>query len=68
MKFIEIIEQKIGKPAIKNFMPMQDGDVPETYADVSDLMREIDFEPATPIEVGVGNFVNWYKEYYNIKQ
>jgi UDP-glucuronate 4-epimerase len=68
MKFIEIIEQEIGKPAIKNFLPMQDGDVPETYADVTDLMREINFEPATPIEVGVANFVNWYKEYYNIKQ
>jgi UDP-glucuronate 4-epimerase len=53
MRFIEIIEQKLGKPAIKNFLPLQDGDVPETYADVSDLMREIDFEPATPIEVGV---------------
>ncbi len=68
MKFIEIIEQEIGKPAIKNFLPMQDGDVPETYADVTDLMQEINFEPATPIEVGVANFVNWYKEYYNIKQ
>lgn len=67
MRFIEIIEQKLGKPAIKNFLPLQDGDVPETYADVTDLMREIDFEPATPIEVGITNFVNWYKEYYNIK-
>jgi UDP-glucuronate 4-epimerase len=68
MKFIEIVEQEVGKPAIKNFLPLQDGDVPETYADVTDLMREINFEPATPIEVGVANFVNWYKEYYNIKQ
>lgn len=67
MRFIEIIEEKLGKPAIKNFLPLQDGDVPETYADVTDLMRAIDFEPATPIEVGITNFVNWYKEYYNIK-
>ena len=67
LQFIEIIEQKLGKTAIKNFMPLQDGDVPETYADVSDLMREIDFKPATPIEVGVAKFVDWYKEYYNIK-
>ena len=67
LKFIEVIEQKIGKPAIKNFMPIQDGDVPETYADVDDLMREIDFKPSTPIEVGVGKFVDWYLDYYKIK-
>lgn len=67
LKFIEIIEQKLGKKAIKNFLPLQDGDVPETYADVSDLMREIDFKPATPIEEGVGRFVDWYKEYYHVK-
>ncbi len=65
--FIEIIEQKLGKTALKNFLPIQDGDVPETYADVSDLKREINFNPATPIEVGVGKFIDWYKEYYNVK-
>ena len=67
MQFIEIIEQKLGKKAIKNFLPLQDGDVPETYADVADLMREIDFKPSTPIEEGVGKFVDWYKEYYHVK-
>ena len=67
MRFIEIIEQNLGRTAIKNFLPLQDGDVPETYADVSDLMREIDFQPSTPIEVGIAKFVEWYKEYYNIK-
>jgi UDP-glucuronate 4-epimerase len=67
LHFIEIIERKLGKTAIKNFLPIQDGDVPETYADVSDLEREIDFRPATPIEVGVGKFIDWYKEYYNVK-
>jgi UDP-glucuronate 4-epimerase len=67
LDFIEIIEQKLGKKAIKNFLPLQDGDVPETYADVTDLMREIDFKPATPIEEGVGRFVDWYKEYYHVK-
>ena len=67
LHFIEIIEQKLGKTAIKNFLPIQDGDVPETYADVSDLKREINFNPATPIEVGVGKFIDWYKEYYNVK-
>jgi UDP-glucuronate 4-epimerase len=66
LRFIEVIEEKIGKKAVKNFMPIQDGDVPETYADVEDLMRELDFKPATPIEVGVGNFVDWYREYYRI--
>jgi UDP-glucuronate 4-epimerase len=68
LRFIEVIEQHLGKRAIKNFMPLQDGDVPETYADVNDLMREIDFKPATPIEVGIGKFVDWYKEYYKIKE
>ena len=66
LKFIEVIEEKTGKKAIKNFMPIQDGDVPETYADVDDLMREVDFKPSTPIEVGVGNFVDWYRDYYKI--
>lgn len=67
LQFIEIIEQKLGKKAIKNFLPLQDGDVPETYADVSDLIREIDFKPATPIEEGVGKFIDWYTEYYHVK-
>ena len=67
LQFIETIEQKVGKKAIKNFLPLQDGDVPETYANVDDLMREIDFRPATPIEEGVAKFVDWYKEYYQIK-
>lgn len=66
LKFIEVIEEKLGKKAIKNFMPLQDGDVPETYADVDDLMREVDFKPATPIEVGIGKFIDWYREYYKI--
>lgn len=64
LRFIEVIEEKIGKKAIKNFMPIQDGDVPETYADVDDLMREVDFKPATSIEDGVGKFVEWYRQYY----
>ena len=66
LRFIEIIEEKTGKKAIKNFMPIQDGDVPETYADVDDLMREVGFKPSTPIELGVGNFVDWYRDYYKI--
>ena len=68
LRYIEIIEQKLGKKAIKNFLPMQEGDVPEALADVSDLMKEINFKPATPIEVGVGKFIDWYLDYYNVKR
>jgi UDP-glucuronate 4-epimerase len=64
MRFIEVIEEKLGKKAIKNLMPIQDGDVPETFADVDDLMREVNFKPSTSIEDGVGKFINWYLDYY----
>ncbi len=67
LHFIEVLEDKLGKKAIKNFLPLQEGDVPETYADVDDLMRDVDFKPSTSIETGIGNFVAWYKEYYKIK-
>ncbi len=65
--FIEVLESKLGKKAVKNFLPMQDGDVPETYADIDELTRDVGFTPSTPIEVGIENFVNWYKQYYHIK-
>ncbi|MDH4092126.1 MAG: NAD-dependent epimerase [Cyclobacteriaceae bacterium] len=64
LDFIAIIEKKVGKKAIRNLMPIQDGDVPETYANVDDLMREVDFKPSTPIEVGIGKFVDWYLVYH----
>ncbi|HEY9044585.1 MAG TPA: NAD-dependent epimerase [Ohtaekwangia sp.] len=67
LRFIEVIEEKIGRKAIKNFLPLQDGDVPETFADVEDLQREVDFKPDTPIEEGIGKFVDWYIKYYSIK-
>lgn len=66
LRFIEIIEKKVGKAAIKEMLPMQPGDVPATYADVDDLMRDTGFAPATPLEVGIGKFVDWYREYYKI--
>jgi UDP-glucuronate 4-epimerase len=66
LKFIEVIEEKLGKKAEKNFLPLQDGDVPETYADVDDLMREVGFQPSTPIEEGIGKFVDWYRGYYKV--
>ena len=66
MHYIEVLEDCLGKKARKNFLPMQDGDVPATYANVDDLVREIDFKPQTSIEVGIKNFVDWYQGYYNI--
>lgn len=67
LHFIEVLEIKLGKKAIKNLLPLQEGDVPETYADVDDLMQDVGFKPSTSIETGIGNFVNWYKEYYKVK-
>lgn len=66
-RFIEVIEENLGRKAIKNLMPIQDGDVPETYADVDDLMRETDFKPKTPLEDGVKKFIQWYLDYYKVK-
>jgi UDP-glucuronate 4-epimerase len=63
-RFIEVIEQATGKAAQKNYLPMQPGDVPVTYADVEDLMRDVGFKPSTSIEVGISKFVEWYREYY----
>lgn len=65
-QFIEVIENKLGKKAIKKLMPMQDGDVPETSADVSDLMRDANFKPSTSIEFGVSQFIDWYLDYYKL--
>jgi len=64
MKVIAVLEKCLGKTACKNMLPMQAGDVPATFADVDDLMRDTGFRPATPIEVGVENFVRWYQSYY----
>lgn len=67
LKFISVLEEKLGRRARKEFLPMQAGDVPVTYADVDDLMREIGFRPQTTIEEGIGKFVDWYMEYYKIQ-
>lgn len=64
MRFIEAIEEALGKEAEKNLMPMQPGDVPATYADVDDLVRDVDYRPDTPIEEGIRRFVDWYLDYY----
>lgn len=67
MHFIEVIEEKLGKKAIKNLLPIQDGDVPATFADVEDLIREVDFKPSTSVEDGISKFIEWYVQYYNVK-
>jgi len=66
MDFIETIETCLGMKAEKKMLPMQPGDVPVTYADVEDLMRDVGFKPKTTIKVGIERFVNWYREYYQI--
>lgn len=64
MDYIGALEKAIGKTAEKEMLPLQPGDVPATFADVSDLMRDTGYKPDTPVEQGVANFVAWYKEYY----
>lgn len=65
MDFIETLERCLGREAVKEYLPMQPGDVYQTYADVSDLMHDYDFKPDTPIEDGLKEFVAWFKEYYH---
>ncbi|MEM0940263.1 MAG: NAD-dependent epimerase [Bacteroidota bacterium] len=67
MDYIKAIEEKLGKQAEKNFMPLQTGDVPETFAEVSDLEQKIAYKPSTSVREGVGKFIDWYKEYYKVK-
>jgi UDP-glucuronate 4-epimerase len=66
MRFIEVLEENLGKTAEKNFLPMQQGDVPATYADVDDLIRDVGYQPKTTIETGIARFVEWYKGYYGV--
>jgi len=66
LDFIEALEQALGTKAVKHLMPLQPGDVPATWADVSDLERDIGFAPATPVSEGVARFVAWYREYYRV--
>ncbi len=65
-RFIEVIEESLGIEAKKNFLPMQPGDVPATYADIDDLVKSVGFRPSTSIETGIGRFVRWYREYYGV--
>ncbi|MBU0484157.1 MAG: NAD-dependent epimerase [Proteobacteria bacterium] len=64
LHYIEVLEECLGKKAKKNFMPMQNGDVPATYANVDDLVRDVGFKPDTTVEAGIRLFVDWYLDYY----
>lgn len=66
MDFIEAIENALGKKIQKNMMPMQAGDVPETYANVDDLVRDLDYKPSTSVQKGIDNFVAWYREFFKV--
>ncbi len=64
MRYIEVLEDCLGKKAEKNLLPLQPGDVPDTYADVQDLVRDVGYKPDMPVEQGIANFVSWYREYF----
>ena len=64
--FIAAIETALGREAKKEMLPLQQGDVPATYADIDDLVRDAGFQPDTPIEEGIGRFIAWYRDYYKV--
>lgn len=66
LRYIEVLEECLGKKAEKNMLPLQAGDVPYTYADTSDLMNDVGYKPDTSVEEGIKKFVDWYREFYNI--
>jgi len=66
LRYIEVLEDCLGRTAIRAMLPMQPGDAPDTHADVAELMAAVDYRPQTTIEAGVRNFVDWYREYYRI--
>jgi UDP-glucuronate 4-epimerase len=68
MRYIEVLEDCLGRKAEKNLLPLQLGDVPDTWADVEDLVADVGYRPNTPVEVGVKNFVDWYLDYYKIER
>lgn len=66
LRYIEVLEDCLGKKAIKNLLPLQPGDVPDTFADVDALIEDVDYKPSTPVETGIENFVKWYRDYYKV--
>jgi UDP-glucuronate 4-epimerase len=63
-RYIEVLESCLGRTAVRNYLPMQPGDVPDTFADITDLVNDVGYRPATSVETGVQRFVEWYLEYY----
>ena len=63
---VEVLEKELGRKAVREMLPMQPGDVTETFADVADLMRDTGFRPQTSIEDGLRNFVAWYRDHYKV--
>jgi UDP-glucuronate 4-epimerase len=68
MHYIEVLEKRLGRKAQMNLLPLQPGDVPDTYADVSDLARDTAYHPDTAVEEGVARFVDWYLGYYGVRE
>ena len=68
MRYIEVIEECLGKTAERNLLPLQPGDVPDTYADTEDLVADVGYQPDTPIEVGVQKFIDWYLAFYKVER
>ncbi len=66
MRYIEVIEERLGRTAEKNLLPLQPGDVPDTYADVTALVDDVGYHPDTSIEVGIRKFIDWYRDYYEV--
>ena len=66
LEVVRLLEEAIGKKAKRELLPMQPGDVPATYADVDDLMREVGFKPSTAIADGISLFVDWYRSYHRL--
>jgi len=66
IRYIEVLEECLGKQAERNLLPLQPGDVPETYADVEELIKDVNYKPNTSIETGIKNFVTWYRNFYQV--
>lgn len=66
LHYIEVLEDCLGRKAEKNLLPLQPGDVPDTYADVDQLIEDVDYKPQTPVEIGIRRFVEWYREYHGV--
>ena len=66
MRYIEVLEDCLGIKAERNLLPLQPGDVPDTYADVTELVNDVGYKPSTSVEDGIAKFVAWYRDYYKV--